>query len=133
MSHYAKRHEKTQGPGDARPTALEVVEDEGLIGKLRDNVYLVTGVSSGIGVETMRALYSTGSHVFGTVRNITKGQKVVEEIKASTEGGNMTLIEMEMDSLASIKKGAEEFLKQSKTLNVLIANAGSVRVQLECV
>lgn len=68
MSRYAKAHEKTQGPGDARPTALQIVEDEGLIGKLTDMVFLVTGVSSGIGVETMRALYATGGHVFGTVR-----------------------------------------------------------------
>jgi hypothetical protein len=31
---------------------------------------------------------------------------------------------MKLDSLASIKKGAEDFLKQSKTLNILIDNAG---------
>lgn len=54
-----------------------------------------------------------------------KGQKVVEEIKANTEGGKMTLIEMEMDSFASIKQGVDDFLKQSHKLNVLVTNAGS--------
>lgn len=31
---------------------------------------------------------------------------------------------MEIDSLASIKKGAEDILSQTKTINVLIDNAG---------
>jgi hypothetical protein len=68
MSRYAAAHKNTKGPGDARPTALQIVEDEGLIGKLTDKVFLITGVSSGIGIETMRAMYATGGHVFGTVR-----------------------------------------------------------------
>ena len=52
------------------------------------------------------------------------GQKVVDDIKAGTKGGKITLVHMEMDSLASIKKGAEEILSQTKTINILINNAG---------
>ena len=77
MSRYAKAHENTKGPGDARPTALQIIEDENLVGKLSDKVFLVTGVSSGIGIETMRALYTTGGHVFGTVRNMEKGTQAM--------------------------------------------------------
>ncbi|EMC97101.1 hypothetical protein BAUCODRAFT_23481 [Baudoinia panamericana UAMH 10762] len=124
MSRYAASHVSTQGPGDARPTALQIVEDEGLTGKLVDKVFLVTGVSSGIGIETLRALYATGAHVYGTVRDMDKGEEVVRDIKAKGQGGEITLIPMEMDSLASIKKGAEQFLSQSKQLNGLIGNAG---------
>ena len=88
MSRYAAVHASLNGPGDARPTALQIVEDEGLIGKLSHKVFLVTGVSSGIGVETLRALHATGAHVYGTVRNVPKGQKVVDEILAEKrEGG----------------------------------------------
>lgn len=74
MSRYAESHKSPKGPGDARPTAMQILEDEGLIGKLTDKVFLVTGVSSGIGIETMRTLYATGGHVFGTVRNMEKGK-----------------------------------------------------------
>lgn len=81
MSRYAEAHKTPGGPGDARPTALQVVEDEGFIGKLTDKVFLVTGVSSGIGVETMRALYATGGHVFGTVRNLEKGRPMSKATK----------------------------------------------------
>ena len=49
---------------------------------------------------------------------------MVDEIKANNQGGKMTLIEMDLESLASIKKGAESFLKQSDKLNILIGNAG---------
>lgn len=81
MSRYAQAHQNPAGVGDARPTALQIIEDEGLIGKLTDKVFLVTGVSNGIGIETMRALYATGGHVFGAVRNMEKGQRAVDEVK----------------------------------------------------
>ena len=73
----------------------------------------------------MRALYATGGHVFGTVRNVEKGQKAVDDVKSRTKsGGKITLIEMDMESLASVRTAAESFLKQSKQLNILINNAG---------
>ena len=50
MSRYAKVHESRNGPGDSRPTALEIVEDENMVGKLGGKVIIVTGGSSGIGV-----------------------------------------------------------------------------------
>jgi len=84
MSQYAAAHAKSKGPGDARPTALQIVEGEGLMGKLEDKVFLVTGVSSGIGIETMRALYATGGHVYGTVRNMQKGTSRPARSSATT-------------------------------------------------
>lgn len=89
MAQYADAHKNPKGPGDARPTALKTVEDEGLVGKLNDKVFLVTGVSSGIGIETMRALYATGAHIFGTVRDMDKGnvvRKLIDDLGASTDG-----------------------------------------------
>ena len=52
MSRYAEAHKiaNLAGAGDARPVALQVIEDEGLTGKLSDKVFLITGVSSGIGI-----------------------------------------------------------------------------------
>lgn len=75
MSRYAEAHKNAKGTGDARPTALQIVQDEGLLGKLTDKIFVITGVSSGIGIETLRALYATGAHVFGTVRDVPKGQQ----------------------------------------------------------
>ena len=46
---YAEAHAHPQGPGDARPTAMQIVEDEDLVGKLAGKTILITGASSGIG------------------------------------------------------------------------------------
>jgi NAD(P)-dependent dehydrogenase (short-subunit alcohol dehydrogenase family) len=125
MSRYAAAHASLNGPGDARPTALQIIEDEGLTGKLTDKVFLVTGVSSGIGIETLRALYATGAHVIGTVRNMEKGKAVVEEIERNTPSrGKITLILMDMASLESVRKGAAEILQLTDKLNVAVFNAG---------
>lgn len=128
MSRYAEVHKlaNLRGPGDARPTALQIVEDEGLVRKLSDKVFLITGVSSGIGIDTLRALHVTGAHVFGAVRNIPKGQKVVDEILAEKRvgGGKIDLIELELDNFESVRKGAADFLSRSGgKINVVVANA----------
>ncbi|KAF2994716.1 hypothetical protein E8E13_003378 [Curvularia kusanoi] len=129
MAQYASAHKVSNlnGPGDDRPTALKIIEDEGLTGKLSDKVFLITGVSSGIGIETLRALHTTGAHVYGTVRDTAKGQKVVDTILSENHpsGGKITLISMSLDSFASIRAGAADFLsKSNNTLHLLVANAG---------
>ena len=136
MSRYVEAHKiaNLRGAGDARPTALQVIKDEGLIGTLNDKVFLVTGVSSGIGIETLRALHTTGAHVFGTVRSLSKGQKVVDTILSEVHpsGGKITLIEMSLDSLASVRSGAADFLEKSDNkLHLLIANAGIMATPYE--
>lgn len=125
MHPYAAAHENPQGEGDARPTALQIIHDEGLVNKMSDKVMLVTGSSSGLGLETVRALQATGAHIFMQVRDMKRGQEVLEEIRATSEGkGKLELLEMELDSFKSVKAGAAEFLKRSDKLNVLVNNAG---------
>ena len=126
MSKYADAHKQPAGPGDARPTALDIVKDEGLTGKLQGKVFLITGCSSGLGVETARALYATGADLYLTVRDVDKGRAVASEIQASESGprGKIELLHLELDSLQSVRKCAADFLEKSKQLNVLINNAG---------
>lgn len=126
MSRYAAAHVKPQGAGDARPTALQIVNDEGLGGKLTDKVMVVTGGSAGIGAETARAFHATGAKLFLTVRDFEKGQKVVDSILSDDESNkaNIIMIKMELDSLDSIRAGAKEILSKTDRLNILVNNAG---------
>jgi NAD(P)-dependent dehydrogenase (short-subunit alcohol dehydrogenase family) len=105
---------------------MDVIQDEDLVGQLSDKVMLVTGVSSGIGIETLRALHATGATVYGTVRNLLKGQRVVDEILAAepSNKAKIELLEIDLESFDSIKKGVAEFLKKESKLNILVNNAG---------
>ncbi|KAH8881067.1 putative short-chain dehydrogenase [Thozetella sp. PMI_491] len=126
---YAKLFVKRSGPGDARPTALQVIQDNDLVNKWTGRVVLITGATSGLGIETARALYATGADIYITARDLKKGQGVVEDIVKSSEGkGKIDLIEMDMTSLESVKKAAKSFLAKSNKLNILINNAGIMAV-----
>ena len=59
-SKWAAAHADPRGPGDPRPTAIDIIQDEQLLGKLAGNVIMITGCSSGLGIETARALRATG-------------------------------------------------------------------------
>lgn len=120
-SRYVEAHKSPQGPGDARPTALDIVKDEGLEGKLADKVFLITGCSSGIGVDTARALSVTGAKLFLGVRDIAKGKSALADI---LEPGRVELLKIDLNSFESVREAAQTFLQKSKTLNVLITNAG---------
>ncbi|KAI1393509.1 short-chain dehydrogenase [Hypoxylon trugodes] len=128
IAPYAEQHKDPQGPGDARPTASRIIEDQGLVASpsWTGRVVLVTGCSpGGLGPEVARAIHLTGADVFITVRDVAKGKQVAEEILADGKPGKVEVIKIDLSSLESIKAGAEEFLRKSgNKLNVLINNAG---------
>lgn len=81
LTRYAAVHEQPEGPGDARPTALQIIEDENLhYGQLTGKTILVTGVSSGIGVEVAKALFVTGATFFLTARDLDKAKRALGEV-----------------------------------------------------
>lgn len=119
---YADAHEKPQGAGDARPTALQIIKDNNAEGKFKGKTILITGTSSGIGVETARALYKTGAQLYLTARDIPKLEKVIDDIVQNAtikDAPRPKPLEIHLDSLDSVRKGAEEFKNQSKQLNIL--------------
>ena len=136
MARYAAAHQNRTGPGDDRPTALQVVEDEGLTGGLRDKVVLITGCSKGgIGLQTARGLHATGCRLFITVRDPAKDDGIIAHVVGSDSGGEnrVTVLPLQLDSLQSVRECAAEFLRQSKQLHVLILNAGAQRIQTHSV
>jgi len=66
MSRDAEAHLNPAGPGDARPTALQIVKDKAVEGNLAGKVIVITGILSGIGIETARTLFLTGAKLLLT-------------------------------------------------------------------
>src|SRR5260370_23734056 len=97
-------------------TADEVLEGVSLSGKR----VLVTGVSAGLGVETARSVVAHGGTVVGTARDLSKARQAL----AQAGNPSVELVEMDLASLASVRKAAEDLLKRAKPFDVIIANAG---------
>ncbi|KAM5349649.1 hypothetical protein ACJ41O_006154 [Fusarium nematophilum] len=126
MSRYAAVHDNPAGPGDARPTALQIVKDEAMENKLVGKVIVVTGTSSGIGIETVRALATTGATFFLTARDLDKARAALEGI---LDPSRMELVEMDQGSLESVREAAKQILSKTDKINILVNNAGVMAVQ----
>ncbi|KAF3033417.1 hypothetical protein E8E12_001828 [Didymella heteroderae] len=124
-SNYEALHQSLGGPGDARPTAAQIVTDNELQGKWSDKTILITGCSSGIGIETARALADTGATLYLTARDLNKAKTALGSILDSSK---VHLLELDLNSLASVRSCAAAFLASSRTLNILITNAGIMAV-----
>ncbi|KAH6713221.1 hypothetical protein DL95DRAFT_487886 [Leptodontidium sp. 2 PMI_412] len=123
---YASAHKDSQGPGDARPTAIQIIQDAGVEGKLKGKVIVITGTSSGIGIETARALALTGARLFLTARDLKKGAAALEGILVP---GLVELVEMDNTSLDSVRAAAAEILSKSNNqVNILVNNAGIMAI-----
>ena len=84
---------------------------------------LVTGATSGIGLETARALSRMGASVVVGARDATRGQAVADEL--NREGGRAELLILEMTSFASVRSAADRFAAGHPRLDVLVNNAGT--------
>lgn len=120
-SRYAAAHLKPNGPGDARPTALQVVRDERREGDFVSKAALITGCSSGLGIETARAMKATGISLFVTARNLDKARKALGDI---LDNDQVQLLHLDLESLDSVRKCVAELKAKTNKLNILIENAG---------
>ncbi len=87
-------------------------------------VAIVTGSSSGIGYEVARILANKNAEVIIAVRNIDKGDKAVQKIKAQNQNANVKVMILDLASLKSIQDFAAEFHEKYSKLDILINNAG---------
>ncbi|XP_022159789.1 short-chain dehydrogenase TIC 32, chloroplastic-like isoform X2 [Momordica charantia] len=85
---------------------------------------VVTGASSGIGAETARVLALRGVHVVMAVRNVATGRDVQEAIFKENPSAKVDTMELDLSSVASVRKFASNFKSSGLPLNILINNAG---------
>jgi NAD(P)-dependent dehydrogenase (short-subunit alcohol dehydrogenase family) len=101
--------------------------DEVLSGvKLKGKRVLVTGVSSGLGVETGRSLAAHGAQVVGAARDLKKADAATHEVRkdAAANGGSFEIVPLDLASLTSVRACADALLKKGDRFDVVIANAG---------
>ena len=107
-------------PFGARSTAQEVIAGHDLSGQTA----LVTGAASGIGVETAAALLGAGARVLIAVRDAAKGEAVAASLRERTGNASIQVIDLDLGSLASVRRAAASVLELAPRLKLIINNAG---------
>lgn len=106
----------------AGSTTDEVLAGIDLTGKR----VLITGVSAGLGVETARALASKGAHIVGAARDLSKAHGATASVRdaAAKSGGSLSLVELDLASLTSVRAAADALVAKGDMFDLVIANAG---------
>jgi NAD(P)-dependent dehydrogenase (short-subunit alcohol dehydrogenase family) len=93
---------------------------------------LVTGVSSGLGVETARALVAHGADVVGAARDLAKAEGATAEVRTAAEaGGSFELVQLDLASLASVRACADRLVADGRPFDLVIGNAGIMATPFE--
>ncbi|OBB72355.1 SDR family NAD(P)-dependent oxidoreductase [Mycobacterium sp. 852014-52144_SCH5372336] len=89
---------------------------------------IVTGANSGLGYDTAAALAGAGAAVVLAVRNLDKGKEAVDRINKSSPDAVVSLQELDLSSLDSVRRAADELRAAHPRIDLLINNAGVMYV-----
>lgn len=104
---------------------LESTTDDVLDGiDLSGTLAVVTGASTGLGLETSRALAAAGAHVVLAVRSSEKGLAAVERIRLANLDARLDVELVDLTSLASVRAFADRVGAKYPSIQVLVNNAG---------
>jgi NAD(P)-dependent dehydrogenase (short-subunit alcohol dehydrogenase family) len=89
---------------------------------------LVTGASSGLGLQTALGLARAGAHVLLGVRDAGRGEAAAQRIAAAVPDARTELLRVDLADLASVRGAAESVRARSEPLDLLVLNAGVMGV-----
>lgn len=85
---------------------------------------VVTGANTGLGYHTAAALAVHGARVVLAVRSLDKGNAALSRIVAAKADVDVTLTQLDLSSLASVRRAADELRSTHPRIDLLINNAG---------
>lgn len=92
---------------------------------LTGKVIIVTGGNSGLGKETVLQLAKHNPRaLYLGARSKARAEEAIADIKTTVPNANIKFLEVDISSLASVKRGADAFLAENDRLDILINNAG---------
>jgi NAD(P)-dependent dehydrogenase (short-subunit alcohol dehydrogenase family) len=93
---------------------------------MQGKVCLITGATSGIGLESARALAAQGATVVLSGRDPGRGEAALAEVRRTVPDAKLDLMLADLTSLASVRKLAGDFKAKYSRLDVLLNNAGLI-------
>lgn len=91
---------------------------------LTGRVAVVTGASSGLGLETTKALAGAGAHVVMAARDPARTTEAQERVRAAHPTASTEFVDMDLASLASIETAAGKIRATHPRIDILVNNAG---------
>jgi NAD(P)-dependent dehydrogenase (short-subunit alcohol dehydrogenase family) len=98
-------------------TAADVPDQTG-------RVAIITGSNTGIGYGAAAVLAGKGAHTVLAVRNTDKGNDAAARIKNASPNATVSVQELDLTSLESIRTAADELRARFPRIDLLINNAG---------
>ena len=92
---------------------------------MQGKTVVITGASSGIGLETARALAGKGARIVMVVRSKERGEAAIASIGAGE------LVLADLYSLAEVRRAGAEIKERYGTVDVLVNNAGLIHATRE--
>jgi NAD(P)-dependent dehydrogenase (short-subunit alcohol dehydrogenase family) len=89
---------------------------------LSGQIYIITGANSGSGFATTKQLAKQGAQVVGACRRVNAGNEAFAEL--DNLRGTIEVMELDLASLASVRRFADAFLAKYDRLDGLVNNAG---------
>jgi len=88
---------------------------------------LITGASSGLGLELTKLVIRQGAEVIMLCRNESKGKVIVEKLLAENPNARLHLEVADFTSLESVKRFTKDFKRKHQSLDMLINNAALMK------
>lgn len=85
---------------------------------------VVTGATSGLGLESSLALAKAGARVLMAARNAEKAERVRADVAEVATGPEPEVVALDLADLASVRAAAAEIAERAPRLDVLMNNAG---------
>ena len=95
---------------------------------LSGKIIVVTGGNSGLGLEAVKAFASKNATVIMACRSVEKGERAKNQLIAQNSNGSISVMQLDLTDLSSIRNFVAEFKKQYNQLNILLNNAGIMMV-----
>ena len=98
---------------------------------MEGKICLVTGATAGIGLVTARELARQGARVIGVGRSPERCAEAVRQIREQTATTAVEYLVADLSSQAEIRRLAEQVRAATSRLDVLVNNAGLIRLKRE--
>jgi NAD(P)-dependent dehydrogenase (short-subunit alcohol dehydrogenase family) len=98
---------------------------------LRNKTVVITGASSGLGLETARSMAEAGATIIMAARNPEKIAQAKQQILQATPQAMISEVQLDLSDLNSVRKAAETLKQRDVSIDILINNAGVMACPFE--